>query len=247
MTDDINKALDERETHPAFGKVGFARVQVGSGKTHHRHRLFGSSIDTHHSTVLLRIHRASHVHYLSSDSIFADKQILEVELSEAQFSSLLTTMNVGDGVPCTIRYTEKDGVTPPLPHKDPEVVRVKEGFSGKMEKMIDRVKKAVAGIREILDKPTIPKRDRKPLMEALYFLVQDLEANAPFIIEQFGEATEKVVRDAKADIDSFVTGVAIRTGLERLKEIAKSGEASAALPAPEGEVEIVEEDESEDE
>ena len=89
------------ENHPSFVTVQFSRL---SGSK----RFFGSSV-TSHSWIRLQIRPATLYHYLGEDSIYAtNRSLVEVDLSPAQFAELLTTMNVGSGVPGTlIRFDGK--------------------------------------------------------------------------------------------------------------------------------------------
>ena len=93
---------NNREKHPSFGMVGFSRISCGN------QRLFGSSIE-HDTMIALRVHTAYRTESFGYEHVYADEDIVEVMLSPAQFSELLTTMNIGDGVPCTIRFDKENG------------------------------------------------------------------------------------------------------------------------------------------
>jgi hypothetical protein len=85
--------------HPAFGMIGAARVQsMGTW-------LFGSPIK-HRGFIILRIQEAEEHHRLNSDWHYANKLTTEVWLSEAQWASFVSTLNIGSGVPCTISYRQ---------------------------------------------------------------------------------------------------------------------------------------------
>jgi len=42
--------------------------------------------------------------HLNRDWFHKKKHLIEVEMSQTQFAEMITSLNVGDGVPCTIRY-----------------------------------------------------------------------------------------------------------------------------------------------
>jgi hypothetical protein len=86
--------------HPSFGMVSFSRC-YGTNR-----RLFQSHVKNM-TTVRLRIKQASVKHSLHQDHTYGEESLIEVELSPAQFAELLTSMNVGDGVPCTINYVNE--------------------------------------------------------------------------------------------------------------------------------------------
>src|SRR4051812_19636627 len=89
------------ERHPAYGMIGASRVNWAGNGTN----LFGSDF-RHRNTVRIQIHGADVRRDLSHDWIHADsrRSLVEVELSEAQWAGFVSTLNVGDGVACTIRH-----------------------------------------------------------------------------------------------------------------------------------------------
>ena len=91
---------EPKEKHPAYGMVGFYRVSGNPG------RLFGSSLKNHESYIALRIGTGERIHSNGWDRYYGSLrgEHVEVMLSSAQFAELLTSMNVGNGVPCTIAY-----------------------------------------------------------------------------------------------------------------------------------------------
>ena len=121
MSDEV-----KRQKHPAYGLVQFSRQHGGSKK------LFGSQIRSD-TTIALRIFEGEVQHELSYDrySHAKNRPIIEVVLSAAQFAELLTTMNMGSGVPCTIEYRDGKDV-PPIPETDKaEAQKIHEGFQRK--------------------------------------------------------------------------------------------------------------------
>src|SRR6185312_8767541 len=89
------------EEHESYGVVGFNRVTGNPGS------LFGSSIN-HSNFIRLRISRAAREWHLSTYWYRDREQLIELDLSAAQFADLITSMNVGVGVPCTLRYVGTD-------------------------------------------------------------------------------------------------------------------------------------------
>ena len=120
----VTKSPDGYESHPAWGMVEFSRVEHGGPC-----RLFGSSLTNHGTTIILRVWEASRKHDCGQDWYHGSirKELIAVEMSAAQFAGLLTTMNVGNGVPCTIRHVQ--GVQRPEVPPDPgEMGRVRAAF-----------------------------------------------------------------------------------------------------------------------
>ena len=95
---------EEVEAHPCYGMISVHRQTGGHTK------LFGSPLDSHPSTIAITIREAERHHNLSSDWFFARKPIIEIDLSPMQYAEMITTPNVGSGVPCTIRYRHTEGL-----------------------------------------------------------------------------------------------------------------------------------------
>src|SRR5208337_4240325 len=93
---------------PSYAMVSFSRISAGGEGL----SLFGSSIK-HHSAITLSIKQArlSRDTDLSHDWYFAENRfpLIEVTLSPNQFAELLTSMNVGDGVPATLTLYNGQG------------------------------------------------------------------------------------------------------------------------------------------
>lgn len=85
-----------KESHESFGMLGFYRSSVTSAN------LFGSSIK-HQHTIRMTLKKAEKGRSLNRDWYSGRGEIVEVEMSQNQFAEMITSMNVGDGVPVTIR------------------------------------------------------------------------------------------------------------------------------------------------
>jgi len=90
-----------QEKHESYGLVGFSRTTHGGGGD--GANLFGCSIK-HNHTIVLKIKRATKERSLHDDRYYGGETLIEVEMSPNQFAEAITSMNIGDGMPCTIRY-----------------------------------------------------------------------------------------------------------------------------------------------
>lgn len=217
---------EDFETHPAFGVVGFSRVSGNPGK------LFGSNLTTHGSYIMLRISQAKRRHDLGRDLVMADRRerAIEVSLSAEQFAQLLTTMNVGDGVPCTI--TRRDGKrVPDMPageKSEPE--RIQENFEENTKEFTAQLGVGIKEARESLrGKAPMRRKERDHIAEVLEWVLREVQSNMPFHLRQFQESTDRTVNQAKAEVDSFVTTVAFNAGMDKLREVM-AGDGPKMLP-----------------
>ena len=88
--------------HPSFGMLSFNRTHGGHSN------LFGSSIQ-HNDTIHMVLKEGVVIRGLNDDRYVGEDEILEVEMSQSQFAELITSMNVGTGTPCTIKYLRGKG------------------------------------------------------------------------------------------------------------------------------------------
>ncbi len=206
----INK--EEVFQHPSYGMIGFHRV---TGST----RLFGSSIPKHNRFITLSIKHGERMHHQSRDWYFGKKQIIEVNLSAAQFADLITSMNMGDGVPCTINWL--NGTVEPPPDLETETEKVRTNFREDLQDLVVKLKASQKEVEAILEQKSIKVADRKTIKAKLFKVVQDVEANLPFVLESFQEASTKVVTHAKAEIESFTTTRIMAAGVEHIRQLTE--------------------------
>lgn len=202
----VNDGSGDRGTHyehPAFGQIRASRV---SGDT----TLYGSDF-VHHNFVSISISRSNLERRLSHDWHFAKNEMIEVNLSEAQWATFVSSMNVGSGVPCTINHLDGKGVPgislPPRPttqFKDEIHEAVSRGL-----REIDSVIAEIGGI-------TMPKGRRDGIVNKLRMAAQHLRSNLPFVAKSFDEHMERIVEKAKIEVNAYLTHAVHDAGLTAL-------------------------------
>lgn len=111
-------------------------------------------------------------------------------------------MNVGDGVPCTIRFTEKDGYITDRPFVSKHE-QFENEFSEHLDNLKSKVTNAISEIKKIFEKKSIGKGDREEILKKLEYLEMQVGSNSEFIYKQFNRQMEKTVMEAKGEIESF--------------------------------------------
>lgn len=177
--------------------------------------LFGSKIENN-TTIALTIKEGERDEEYGSERYWGGPIVVEVEMSQNQFAELITTPNVNDGVPCTIR--RREGVSIPYPEgENPRVVSERY-----LQQTIMGIAKRLKGIQEMADKingaKTVNKSDRAWLVKELGLLDQDLRSDMPFVKQVFEEEMDKVVAEAKADVDATITHAVHTLGIEALRD-----------------------------
>lgn len=189
----------ERETyrHPAFGMIGFSRVSGG------KNVLFGSSVK-HNDRIIMKLKHGDQDRYLHRDNYYGNELIAEVEMSYSQFAECITAMNIGDGVPCTIKYTEKDGYIPAIAENNSKREQFRNEFSDTILKAMEQVQDQINDIQKSLDdKKNLGVKDRKEMISKLQQVKYNIGSNLDFYVEQFDEQMEKTTLEAKGEIEAF--------------------------------------------
>jgi len=197
--------------HDSYAAISLSRVSTGGGID-----LFGSSIKNN-TAIALRINEAEEDEYYGATKHWKKGRIIEVYLSPNQFSELITTMNISEGVPCTITWMRGKGEI-----ERPKRTNAREVTEGVLRKTIKKTFSRLTEIQESVEalkkKSSVSKKDRENLSKSLSLLRQDLESDMPFVETIFNEVMDKSVTEAKADIDGMVTHVVTKLGLESLEQ-----------------------------
>jgi len=207
------------ESHPAFAMIGAYRTSISPPGA----SLFDSEI-RHQHTVVLRLERAVRQRDLNRDWIYGRDRIVEVEMSEAQWASFVSSMNTS-GVPCTLRWLDGEKIEP-------------VEYAPRLEQSIDETRSAadrafgqiVEALRIYEETPAVPKRAKDEALQTLRAAVSNATPNVVFAAKSLGEHTENVVQKARADVEAMVADHASRLGLD-----AGDSVVTLALPAPQTE------------
>lgn len=202
---------EEVLTHPSYVTVRFSRC---SGNP----PLFASSLETHYGYMALEIDRAELIRTETDDRVSAHigGGLVRVEMSEAQFATLLTNMNVASGTPGTLQRFDGKTVAPP-PKASTRVENVKARFGEEMRERAETIlQDTIPRARAILEAPTVKKAERAELLKMLTDVANLLNDHVPFILEMMDEAVEERVVAAKAEIDATMNRVLVQLGKDSL-------------------------------
>ena len=218
--------FEKKEKHPSYGMLGFSRRQ--GSKTN----LFGSSIQ-HQNTISMTLRKGEMHRGLNADWFFGGDVIVEVEMSQAQFAEAITSMNMGSGVPVTIRYQENKGYI-----ERPDFKGKKDMFNDELKEQLANAnantKSLIEEIREMFDtKKSIGKGDREEIIKRLDKIYADINQNVTFIHKQFNEQVDKTITEAKGEIEAFCENKLHSIAYAALNEKQELlGEMSIDAPIP---------------
>jgi len=203
---------EKEEKHESFGMMGFSRVQCsGDGQVLH-----GSDLK-HNTIIRMTLSHGTKKRGLSHDWYHAEDTIVEVEMSQNQFSEMITSMNMGSGIPVTLNYTEKDGRL-----ESPEFVSVVEihenEFKQQTKDTVKDMEDLLTAMKDLLSgSGTVKKADRETMINQAEKVVREIGSNMPYMEKCFAESMDKVVTDAKGNIEAFYQHRVIAAGLEALE------------------------------
>lgn len=204
------KDFKDMEQHPSYGMMGFYRAQCGNPQP-----LFGSSIK-HNDIIIMRLQTANYQRGLSEDWYYGDKLIAEVEMSSTQFADMITGMNIGSGVPVTLRhYRDTDGTM--LKVEEPPFIARGElhrnEFKSTIEKAHSDTKSLIYDLEEIFNtKKSFTKSDKEMVLSKLRQISMNIGCNQEYQVEQFDRQMQKTVTEAKGEVEAFFTNKVIQIG-----------------------------------
>jgi len=200
------------KNHESYGLVKFNRINGFTKK------LFGSNIN-HQNSIVLEISQAENEYHLGKSWNHTRNSIIRVELSNSQFSELITTMNIGNGVPCTIRYKNGKKIEDVPEDDKTDVEKSRDDIKIKSKEFIAKIIKEKLEIDDLLKKNLL-KSYKEKIKGLLDGIIMEITCNFPFYLDCFNESIDITVTQAKSEIDAFVTHNIIETGLKEIKKLA---------------------------
>jgi hypothetical protein len=181
----------ERHSHPAFAQIGASRVS-GSAV------LYGADF-RHQNFIRLRIAPSELKRSLSNDWPFErSRPYVEVDMSEAQWATFVSSMNMGSGVQCTLRY--KDGEAIP---ELPAPTRRQDQFANEIKEKQAAALQRLGELADSLSESGLSARKLKPLLDLVSSAAMHVGSNTAYVAKQFGEHMERVTEAAKAEVNAY--------------------------------------------
>lgn len=201
----------ETDTHESFALIGVNRVTANPAVS-----LFDSEI-RHREFIRLRIKHASRKRSLNHDWISAERHILELDMSLAQWGAFVSSFGQGDGVPCTLAYMDGQRVDSPpyvprLAHSTAEVKNAADEALKEIIAAFDGVKAArIQGGKRVMDDAINTLENR----------LENAPKNMEFAAKSLTDHVENVITKAKGDIEGMVTNHARALGMsdEQMREL----------------------------
>ena len=200
---------DQEFEHPSYGMVSFSRSSVG-GKGW---RIFGSGVRTNHP-ISLRITKAKRSHHLNQDWYHGGiKEIIEVNMTESQFAQLITSLNQGEGVPCTISYLGGKIIERPDEEDKSEAELVHETFKQQAAELSKKLSDSVKQVKDIALASKMTQKDKQAICGAVERFENHARSHMPFLLSQLHEAADRVVTQVKTEVMAWTDRTLKAAGL----------------------------------
>ena len=201
---------NEQEEHESYGMIGISSI---SGTSRH---LFGSSIQ-HGHTIEIKLSECTKEREYQREHYYASKVLARIEMSAAQFANFMTSMNINDGVPCTIRHIVGDKEIRENPPDINFKKQANKELNQSMRKLGNDLKELKDVSEKILSKKgALKKAEKAELLRSIESVRCELDSNIPFIHECFNEAVEKTVMEAKSEIDASLQQFQLQMGKKNI-------------------------------
>lgn len=221
LTEDKSGMGETIETHPCYAVVGVHHVHGTPGSV-----CFGSDF-RHHATIRLRIQRASLRRGLSHDWVHPTaggrdaRDVVEIEMTEAQWSSVISNPNRGEGLPCTLLSIGGQMV----PGIDKPTDREQQ-FKDELLKKIKGLTNAIAEATEAVHDARMTQQSRGRILERLASVSQELKDNLPFVVssaeEHIDQSKDRALIDIHAHMTRSLQALQARFGVAATQHVAQT-------------------------
>src|SRR3546814_874968 len=140
-------------------------------------------------------------------------EYIEVDLSEAQWASFVSSLNIGSGTQCTLRSNNGEQI-PDLPAPASRV----DQFAAEMKVRVQRALDEVSALEAEINELKISEKAKASLRSRVAGAHRELVSNTGFVAKQFDEHMEQTVEKAKIEVNAYATNTLMRAGLEAVKK-----------------------------
>lgn len=206
------------ESHPSYGLISLTETTGMSP-------LFGAPLEYNHY-VTLRIKRAMKRDGDYKEEYFHDRSsIVEVRMSFVQLAELMFRSNHGDGVPCTIAWSEMDGYIFDPPYRN-YLDTIPEQFDADVRKGMNALESVIDEIKTSLkDKKSFTKAYVGELLDKIECANRTLVDHSAYYSKRFAEniadVKSAVMVEANARINANINAA--------ISDLVKKGDNQSLL------------------
>ena len=166
----------------------------------------------------MKIHNSEIIRELTQDRYYTTGiPLIEIRMSSGQFAEMITSMNIGNGVCCTIERLGINKINP-LPEQESRKEFVHRKFEDRMKMFANKIRQQQKEAKELVKKKSLSKEDMRQLQSHLEWLTMEVESNIPFFAKCFQETMDEVVFEAKTEVENAIQHKINTLGLSALHE-----------------------------
>ncbi len=199
---------DSIETHPAYAQISAGRVS-SSGKGAF---LYGSDFG-HNHYMTISISRSELHRGLSRDWAHPREEYIEVQLSESQWATFVSTPNSGTGAQCTLNHLMGNAIP-----QIPETPKRREQFENELGKHFDVALDALKTLSDRIKNLNVSQKKQDELQRIINCAEMNINGNLGFVASQFDEHMEETTEKAKMEVAAYAQNALQRVGITALAE-----------------------------
>lgn len=209
--------MKDWKTHKSWGMIGAYRCQGNATE------FFQSDVPCNNH-ISIRIKTAQLHRECNRDWVMGDNLLVSVKLTPMQWAEMLTNLNCGDGVPCTIEYTKEDNYIKFQQEEDKLELILKE-----TDEKVDKGKEYIKSVENKIITLANEKKISKKVAEELLFELGNANScfggqSIDFIKKQAKEHIENMTVQAKANISAYIDQKIYSSGLQELEKLRIEGD-----------------------
>lgn len=190
-----DRVLGDRYEHEAFGSISISKSQ---GTKRH---MFMSNVQ-HSNFITLEVKQAAMSRSLNRDRMFAGDMIVRVSMTKAQFAELISSMGDSSGAPCTLNWVRGEGGKAGI-DGEPTTKRFSKEAEAEFKKLAAEVQTVIDETRAELEAAKVSKKRQEVILAPMSRIVRMLGDTLPFMQDQFVEAMEGVVHEARSIVETY--------------------------------------------
>jgi hypothetical protein len=210
--------FEKKYNHPSYGVVQFNKVNGSPG-------CFMSNVNLG-GYISLIVNKAQLNRNLSSYLVFPKEEVLRLRLSYHQFAELITNMNKGCGIPCTLEWLNKEGQVERYEAPPDERTQFETELKDTLTNTLSKLEELTKQVDKLKEKGKASKTELTELGNLIGSVSSKLTSNIPFVEQSFQEALDQRVANVKVETSAWIENKLINMGLEQLKDQVELIESS---------------------
>lgn len=175
--------------------------------------LYGSPF-YHQKFIRLRISKAQTYRSFHDNEYMAENighRYIEVDLSFSQFAECITSMNIGNGVPCTLyNLMGKEFEQPTI---DDNRIKLDDEIKNETTLAIESITELI----NLIETEKLTAKVKSRLLNQCHKIVRVLNDHLPFIAQMYAEHLDKLEQQAKTEIAAYCDLAVMQVGLDTLQ------------------------------